>query len=548
MLRFSYFAIFALCWGLGGFWLSEKQKSIVGGMTILSSVGLICKVMGALYNIPLAWILGKTGLGMYLLVFPTYSVLLTLSSAGIPVAISRMVSFHLGKDDPRNAKRLFKVAQSLLIAFGAVATLLMLLASPLLARWVRDASTVWGFRAIAPSLVLVCSLSAFRGFMQGQQNMTPTAVSQLIEQVGKIVVILPMAYWGMKISVVHAAAFVLLGTTLSEAMGLLYMGLVYLRNRKPFAQRIQNPDLQELAAPVLRRQILSLSIPIALSSIVIPMSSFIDTGMLMNRLMDSGMTMEAARGLYGQYSAYVIALINVPTALSIAIAMSLVPAISSAMARQDFGWMRRQCSMGIRYAFLLGLPCSIGMSLLSKRLLSMVFPFESAADLQTVADLLSLSSLTIVLFTVTQSTEGILQGMKKQRIPMFSLIAGVAVKIVLNYVLIGIPSIHMFGAPLASIACYSLAMGLNLHFTYKHAQMKLDFMGTMGRPLLATAGMGVVLWLGNRFLPQGRLWTVLLLLAAVAAYAGFALLFGAMTKEDLKPFVRRFARKKPGRV
>ncbi len=524
--------------------MSEKQKSIVGGMTILGSVGLICKLMGALYNIPLAWILGKTGLGMYLLVFPTYNVLLTVSSAGIPVAISRMVSYRLAQDDPRNAKRVFKVAQSMLISFGSVATLLMIVGSPILAGWVKDPSTSWGFMAIAPSLVIVCSLSAFRGFLQGQQNMVPTAISQLIEQVGKIIVILPLAYFGMQISVVHAAAFVLLGTTVSEGIGLIYMGIMYLRNQKPFALRIQNPDIAQETTPALRRQILTFSIPIALSSIVIPMSAFIDTGMLMSRLIDSGMTMGAARDLYGQYSAYVIALINVPTAFSIAIATSLVPAISSAIARGDQPGMRRQCAMGIRYACLLGLPCSIGMSLLSKRVLAMIFPFQSATDLQTVANLLSLSSLTIVLFTLVQSTEGILQGMKKQRIPMFSLLLGVGVKILLNYVLIGIPSINMAGAPMASIACYSVAMGINLYFTHKHAQMKLDFYGTMGKPLLATACMGIVLWLGNRFLPEGRLWTVLLLMAAVVSYAVFALWTGAMTKEDLRPILKRFRRRK----
>ncbi len=524
--------------------MSENRKSMVGGMTVLTAVGLICKVMGALYNIPLAWIVGKTGLALYLLVFPTYNMLLTLSSAGIPVAISRMVSYSLAQDDPRNAKRIFRVAQNLLIALGLVSSLLMIVFSPSLARRVGDPSTTWGFIAIAPSVLLVCSMSAFRGLMQGQQNMVPTAISQLIEQVGKVVIILPLAYVGMRMSVVHAAAFILLGTTLSEAAALVYMGIVYKRNQRSFALRPQNEALPRQSRKALTRQLLNISIPVALSSLLIPLASFIDSGMLLNRLMDSGMTLEVGRALYGQYSAYVIALINVPTALSIAIAMSLVPAISRAMAQGDDDWMRKQCAMGLRYAFSLGLPCSVGMSLLSSRILSMVFPFGSAAELKTIADLLSLSSLTIVLFTVVQSTEGILQGLRKQRIPMYTLIAGVAVKIVLNYTLIGTPSINMFGAPIASIACYTVAMVPNLYFTYRYAKMKLDFMGTIGRPLLATGGMGLIIWLGNRFLPQGRLWTALLLLVAVAAYGTWALWTGAMTREDLAPFLGRFRRRK----
>lgn len=175
-------------------------------MTILSVVGLICKIVGALYRIPLAWLIGDEGMGTYQLVFPTYNMLLTISSAGLPVAISRMVSFTLARDDPRNARRIFRVALCLLSTLGLIATLLMLVRSPTLALRSGDPSTQPGFVAIAPALLLVCAMSALRGFMQGQQNMVPTAISQLIEQVGKVFVALPLAYFGMRISVAYAAA------------------------------------------------------------------------------------------------------------------------------------------------------------------------------------------------------------------------------------------------------------------------------------------------------------------------------------------------------
>ncbi len=523
--------------------MSEKQKSILSGMGVLSSVGFICKFLGVLYNIPIAWIVGEHGLSMYGLVFPTYSMLLSLSSAGIPVAISRMVSYSLAKDDPRNAKRVFHIAQCLLGVLGCLSMILMIVFSPELASRTGDPDTRTGFMAIAPSVLLVCSMSAFRGFMQGQQNMVPTAISQLIEQVGKIVIILPLAYLGMRISVVHAVTFVLLGTTLAEAAALLYMFIMYRRNRRTFLARPQIEDLPVRPAKTLVRQLLALSIPVALGSLVIPLSSFIDSGMLLNRLKDAGFALDEARAVYGRYSGFVISLINVPTALSIAIAMSLVPAIADAMARGDQKAVQRQCGMGVRYAFLTGLPCSIGMSLLSARLLSMLFPFSTPADLQMTAELLSLSSLTIVLFTVTQASEGILQGMRKQRIPMYALIAGVLVKIFLNNTLIRMPEVNIYGAPIASIACYTIAMVPNLYFTYKHARMKMDVKETLLKPMLATALMGVVLFAGDRFLPQGRGWTVLLVLAGVACFAAFALWTGAMTREDVEPFLRRFRRK-----
>jgi stage V sporulation protein B len=397
-----------------------------------------------------------------------------------------------------------------------------------------------GFMAIAPALLLVCVMSALRGFMQGQQNMVPTAVSQLIEQVGKVVIILPMAYYGMGVSASFAAAMVLLGNTIAEAVALLYIFIVYWRKKASFAARFQDESKPITGRKVLVRRLFSLSVPIALGSCIVPLAAFIDSGMIMNRLMNAGFSPAEGLALYGRYSGYVISLINVPTAFSIAIAMSLVPAISGAIARGDMENMRRQSALGIRFSFLVGLPCSIGMSMLSRQILSLVYSFSSPEALDITAQLLSLSSLTIVLFTVTQSTEGILQGLQKQRIPMYSLMAGVSVKILLNYTLIGIPSVHIYGAPVASIACYSIAMIPNLYYTRKHAKMKMNWKHTLMKPMIATTGMAAVLFVFMRILPDGRLWSCVLILLGIGAYLGFALLTGAMTKGDFLPMLKLF--------
>ena len=158
------------------------------------------------------------------------------------------------------------------------------------------------------------------------------------------------------------------------------------------------------------------------------------------------------------------------------------------------------------------------------------------------AELLSLSSLTIVLFTVVQSTSGILQGLRKQRIPMYTLMAGVVVKVLLNYTLIGMPSINIYGAPIASLTCYTISMLPNLWYVRKYTGMKPDLKGILLRPALATALMGAVLALAIRLLPSGRLWTLVLVALGVCTYAAFALLTGALTRDDLAPLLRRFGR------
>ena len=518
--------------------MSNTSKSIVSGMTVLSIVGLICKIVGALYRIPLAWLIGDEGMGTYQLVFPTYNMLLTISSAGLPVAISRMVSFTLAKDDPRNARRIFHIALSMLAALGFVTMLLMIVMSPSLAVRSGDVSTQPGFVAIAPALLLVCIMSALRGFMQGQQNMVPTAISQLIEQVGKVFVALPLAWWGMRVSVAYAAAGVLLGTSIAEGAALLYMIWVYRRQKKHFDLREQNPEEAPMGGRVLVKRLLSLSIPITLGACIVPIAGFIDSGLLLNRLVDAGIERSAALGLYGRYSGYVLTLINVPTALAAAISMSLVPSISSAMAKGDGRQMRRQSAIGLRLAFVVGLPCSIGMSMLSKECLDLIYHFDTAEALQTTANLLSISSMTIVLFTVVQATSGILQGLRKQRIPMYTLMVGVAVKVYLNYKLIGMPEINIYGAPIASLSCYTLSMLPNLYIVYKYTGMKPEVMNVLGKPALATALMAAVLAVAMRALPMGGIWTLVKIFIAMAA----AVVTGAVTREDLAPVLRRFGR------
>ena len=204
--------------------MTQKQKTLIGGVSILGVAGIICKVVGVLYRIPLAHLIGPEGMGVYHKVFPAYNLLLTVSSAGLPVAISRMVAHYVTVEDPRNARRIFKLAMRMLFVLGLLTTLLMLVFSGQLAAWQGTAQTKAGYIAIAPSLFFVCTMSAFRGFLQGQRNMLPTAVSQLIEQVGRVAIALPFAYWGMRQGgVALGAAGALLGGTIAEGAALLYM-------------------------------------------------------------------------------------------------------------------------------------------------------------------------------------------------------------------------------------------------------------------------------------------------------------------------------------
>ena len=519
--------------------MTNKSKSIIGGMTVLGLAGVICKLVGVLYSIPLTWMIGTSGLGVYNAVFPAYNLLLTISSAGLPVAVSRLVARGLAKDDPRSAKHVFKTALLLLLLLGSVATILMIAGIDVFVTASDQPESRLGFLVIAPCVAIVCVLSAFRGFMQGQQNMTPTAISQLIEQVGKVFLALPMAYFGSQRGIEYGAAGALLGTTIVEGIALLYMVILYFRRSAAFAAIPQLCEEPPAASSYVAKQLMTISIPITIGACIVPLSQYIDSTMLVGRLMSTGMEAGMASSVYGLFSGTVIRIINIPTALALAVSMSLVPAISSAKAVEDNDAVIRQTDLGMRFAFLIGLPCSIGMSVLSEPLMRFFYQ-GSIAEEQLIlgGELLAMSGLTIILFTVVQATTSVLQGLGKQRIPMYTLLAGVICKIVLNYVLIGTPGIGIHGAPIASLVCYTVSMVPNLYYVLKYTKSRMNWMGWIVRPGIATAAMGIAVFALRELLPFDRLLLLIEVAVGVVVFAVAALGVKAITKEDLRAFRR----------
>ncbi len=523
---------------------ADTRKSIVKGVSVLSIAGIICKVLGLLYTVPLTRTIGSEGLGIFQSVFPTYNLLLTLSSAGLPVAVSRMVSGYMAKEDPRNAHRVFRTALWVLTGLGCVGTLLMLLGNAFLTDMVREPRAALGFHAIAPCLALVCALSAFRGFMQGQQTMQPTALSQIVEQVTKLFFSLPLAYFGAKRSLALGAAGALLGITLSEVCATVMMAVVYFRRMPAFRSLPQRADAPLAETGVLASRLFAISIPITVSACIVPLAQFVDSVMMVPRMMDAGLTNEVARSFYGVFSGLVIRLINLPTALALAVAMSLVPAVSAARAVGDRDAMQKVCDQGLRLSFLIGFPCSIGMSVLAKPVFGFLY-YESLApdQFQLGWELLTVSSLTVVLFTVVQATSAILQGLGKEKIPMYTLVAGVSCKILMNYILVGIPGFHIHGGPFASIVCYSVSLVPNLYYVCKYAEIKPNLKGWILKPALAAAVMGLAVWGLRSVLPFHRVFTIVEVGVGVAVYALAAVWTGAANKEDLRSLTGRLRRK-----
>ncbi|MGI6688034.1 MAG: putative polysaccharide biosynthesis protein [Christensenellales bacterium] len=517
--------------------MTKKQRSLIGGISILGFAGLICKVVGVLYRIPLANHIGSAGMGVYNQVFPTYNLMLAVSSAGIPVAISRMVAGNLARGHARSARRTFRIALMLLSALGFISTLVMVLFSVRFAQATGTVGSRAGFIMIAPSLFFVCVMSAFRGYMQGQRRMWPTAISQLIEQVGKVAVALPLAYVGMERGgYVLGAAGALLGTSIAEGAALMYMVVDYWTVEPGMARAVRQDTSVPMGRKAIARELLVTAIPITIGASIVPLAGAVDSFMLV-RQMKVYLPEVEALSRYGIYG-LVLSLINVPTALAMAMSSNLVPAISAKRARQDQEGVRRDAATGIRMAMVVGLPSSVGMSLLARPILTLLFGREySAEQLRMGADLLQISSLTIVVFTLVQATSGILQGMRKQRIPMYTLAAGIVVKIAINYTAVNRPEINIGGAPYASLACYLLSGGLNLYYVMRYTGLSWSWREMALKPGFATLVMALPVALVNHLMGErlGHSWLLmgLVMVAAVAVYMLAVLKTGAVRRSEL---------------
>lgn len=517
----------------------EKKTTLVGGVAVLGIAGLISKVIGMFFRIPLTNLIGSGGLGLYQAVYPTYSLLLTISTAGIPVAISRLVSESITMGRRKNAQAILRTALLLLTGIGLFFTLLVLAFSHQLAARMGDAEATAGFMAIAPAVLLVTAMSAFRGYLQGHGNMRPTAISQLIEQAAKVALSLPLSVLGLQRGgVALAAAGALFGITLGEGLALLFMIAAYAFNRRRVSPSTLQDASGEQAAEsfgALAKKLVRIAIPITIGSSIVPLASYIDSAMIRLRLMRAGFSVEEARSLYGLLSGSALSLINVPTVLATAVCIGLVPAISAARIQRRTEEVHDLSRLGLRLGSLIGLPCGVGMSMLSVEIIRLLYPRLPENEIIITGSILSLSALTIFFFTQVQATTGILQGVGLQRIPMASLVAGVACKILLNYTLIAIPSINIYGAPLASITCYAVSMIVNFLWVVKKVGMRMDWKGIILRPAAATLGMAVFVEAARLLLgTMSRFAVVVVIAGAAVVYVVLVFALGALKREDME--------------
>ncbi len=515
--------------------MSKTTKSFVAGAAILAFAGLIVKIIGAFFRIPLANSIGSVGMCYYEVAYPYYAGLLVISTAGFPTAISKMVSERASLGDFAGAKRVFRTALMILFFIGLFTGVLMFAASGMLAKLSTFNEASLSFKALAPALLLVSLMCAYRGYLQGMQMMTGTAASQIAEQVFKLIVGLLLAKKLLPLGPEYAAMGALIGVSASELAGLIVIIIFYISKRDMLEGQIEKQiDVRHVPRGELTNELLKIAIPITIGASVSSLAGIVDSAMIGRFLRQLGFGEEAAKTAFSLLRTNVATLTNMPSVLTVALAMSLVPSISAAMAQRDYKTVRVSIQLGLKLALVIGLPCAAGLFILGEPILGLLYPRLAPENLSIAAELLKTESVGVIFLALVQSMTGAIQGMGRPNVPVFNLLIAFIFKVITLVTLMPIPHINIQGAAVSTVVLYAFAGLADTFYALRSAKVRLKILNVLVKPLLCTAAMGVsVYFVYGGLASHGKIAVVAAIGAGMAVYLLLCLLLRVFSEAEL---------------
>ncbi len=457
----------------------SRRPSFLSGAGILTVSALIVKVIGLFYRIPLLRVLGTEGMGYFNAAYELYALFCVIATTGLPVAMSVLISARNAEDgrglSAAHARRVFRVSLGTFFVIGLVGTALLWgLSAPFAALLGSERSAIC-MRAIAPTVLLICLSSALRGYFQGHRNMTPTAISQIVEASGKLVLGLLLAGMARErgCDLSETAAWAVLGLTAGTALSLAYLVLSkWIRDRVCSFHAPIEADPTPVGQ--ILRALAATAVPVTVGAGVIASAKCLDLILIHRRLGALGYTAETVASVYGCYSTLAVPVFNILPSLATSVSLSAVPALAAAFARGQEGVeeTRRTATSALRVTLLVSIPAALGLSVFSRDILSLLFSGQPAA-VSAAAPWLSCLALSVPAACLVTVTGGMLQAAGYARRPVISMLVGVALKTVLSYILLANPRVGMMGAPIGSLVCDTVIVALNILFIARNAPAML---------------------------------------------------------------------------
>ena len=513
----------------------QRKDTFFGGAAILAAGIIVVKVISAVYKMPLVNILGSSGYADFTAAFNIFNILLTVSTAGIPVAMSKMISEANASQRHKQTHKIFRVSLLFFGAVGIFCSLVMFFGANFFAGIMNDTKAAECMRVLAPSVALVSGLSVFRGYAQGYSNMTPSSVSQIIEALFKLIVGLTLAWYFIRVlgkPDYIGAAGAIAGVTVSELAALLYMAWDYLRTRRhaPSPLPSERPD----SAKHILKTCLLLAIPITITAASTSIMTAVDNALVLGRLQNAGLLLseDAARSLMGNYTG-VQTVYQIPAALMVAITASVIPAVTICFTQKDRTGAAKIVGSSLKTAALLAFPSGIGMLVLGKPIVQLLFPSLDADIAGTILSILGIANIFVCLMLVATS---VLQAYNILSLPIFTMLAGGVVMVLFDYFMVGTVQFNIYGSPVGTCLCFGLTCGLDLHLVRRVVPGCPSYAQLFGKTLAASVIMGAAAWavygLTSHIIGV-KLAVLVAILLAVALYAILLILLQVLTKDDL---------------
>lgn len=574
----------------------RKQQSFLHGSIILVGATALVKIIGALFKIPLGNLIGGHGMGYFQKAYDLYLPIYALAMAGFPIAISKIVAEHTANKKFKDVRKTLTVARRAFYFTGFLGMFVMIVLAYPYSWFVRDNQAVLPVFLIAPSLLFCCIMSAYRGYYEGLRNMYPTAVSSVIEALGKLILGYSFAYaviykakaeflqsgtiFGRAVEIdpllspqainqavthqaaPYAAAAAILGITIGS-----FLGAVYLILRHKIAGDLISP-VEIAASPepagnkATLRMLINIAIPVVMGSLVTNISSLIDVTMVQRQLstvlnkdadtlinMYSGYFSEAMdtsdipNFLYGCYKGFAYSLFNLIPTLTSVLGVSALPVLATAWTERNKANIKRNIESMLRITALIAIPAGLGLVALARPILYLLYS-NKPAEVQIATPLLVYLGFAAVFAGMMAPINNMLQAIGRQDIPVRNIAVGALIKIVVNYILVGIPEINVLGASIGTLACYAYIFSANLYYLIKYSGIVPSFTSTLIKPTFAAVFCATAAWASQglmaKFLPTSiaghstyKLSTILAIILAMAVYALSLILLRAITKEDV---------------
>ena len=533
--------------------MSQKKQGFVYGALILMLSNIIVKAVGALFKIPLSNVIGDTALGYFNSAYSIYSMCFLISTAGLPVAISRMIAAARAKNREREVNAIYRISLLIFLVIGLLGTAILFFGADLIAELPDEPELAVCIRTISPIMSFICLVSCIRGYFQGNQNMTPTAVSQVIEVMGNLLLGLTAGIFANRsgYSAPVVAAFALGGVTLGVVASAVYMSFAkWVADR----DRRTDGDSECRSKKSLAKELISIAIPITVSSSILSLTSVIDSMLAVRRLNEACVGISyfpidpetpVAMTLYGAYMAKAITLFNLPPTIIYPFAISIIPAISAADAASDREKLKKTMDFTFRIVSVITLPAAVGLGVMAKPIINLLFSsgaiYQNGAGTvfysnDVVAPMLTCLAAAIVFSGLISVSGAMLQASGYEKLSILSTCCGVAAKAVSAWVLIGIPSVGHYGIPLSTLICYLIMFSFNMFFIFRYVRYRLSFRKILMRPLLCSIACGVtaalLFILTGKALPH-PVATLLSIFCAALVYVFLLFRLRGFEKEDV---------------